>query len=151
MAAYSDRPKRFQSSARRRQNPMVLLALANALERARYAAFLCEQGFVTLEASDPTDAANLAARFLPEIVVGDIDPQGFVLAGKLRSDAPSGHSGIVGLGPALPDDQQQAALDVGFDVVLETPCLSETLLTELLILLADLVPNSETLKAAPAQ
>jgi DNA-binding response OmpR family regulator len=130
---------------------MVLLALANAVERARYAAFLCEQGFVTLEASDATDAANLASRFLPEIVVADIDPQGLVLASKLRGDTPWGQSGIVGLGAALPDDRQQAALDVGFDVVLETPCLSETLLTELLVLLADLGPNSETMKVAPAR
>jgi DNA-binding response OmpR family regulator len=148
MAAYSDRPKRFHSSARRRQNPMVLLALANAGERARYAAFLCEQGFVTLEASDAADAASLTARFLPEIVVTDIDRQGVDLARRVRGDTPSGHSGIVGLGPPLPDDRQQAALEAGFDVVLETPCLAETLLTDLLVLLADLVPNSETMKAA---
>jgi DNA-binding response OmpR family regulator len=127
---------------------MVLLALANASERARYAAYLCEQGFVTLEASDADDAVNLAARFLPEIVVGDLDAQGLRLARGVRGESPSGHSGIVGLGPPLANDRQQAALDAGFDVVLETPCLAETLLTELLVLLADLVANSDTMTAA---
>jgi DNA-binding response OmpR family regulator len=127
---------------------MVLLALANPSERARYAAFLCEHGFVTLEASDAADAVNLAARFLPEIVVGDLDAQGLRLARSVRSESPSGNSGIVGLGPPLAAEQQQAALDAGFDVVLETPCLTETLLTELLVLLADLVSNSETMRAA---
>jgi CheY-like chemotaxis protein len=128
---------------------MAVIALSDPAERRRFASFLSENGFVVLDASDAQDACSLVSRFLPEIAVCDLGWPDLNLARRLRSDPLSEAMGIVALGPALAPADEQAARAAGVDVVLETPCLPETLLTELLVLLAALIANSDNLQVAP--
>ena len=143
MAGVSDAPRRFNSSARRRQNPMVILVLRDVVVRRSYAAMLSESGFVALEVPDPSEAADVVSRFLPEIVVTDLGAPALDLARLLRGNPLSESIGLLGLDEALTPEREQVAWTAGFDVTLQLPCQPETLLTELLALLATLVANSE--------
>jgi DNA-binding response OmpR family regulator len=145
MAGASDAPRRFNSSARRRQNPMVILVLGDAAVRRSYAATLSESGFVALEVPDPSEATEVVGRFLPEIVVTDLGAPALSLARVLRANPLSESIGLLGLDEALTPEREQLAWTAGFDVALQAPCQPETLLTELLALLATLVANSENL------
>jgi DNA-binding response OmpR family regulator len=145
MAGVSDAPRRYNSSARRRQNPMVILVLGDAAVRRAYATTLSESGFVALEVPDPKEATDVVGRFLPEIVVTNLGAPALNLARQLRASPLSESIGLLGLDDALTPEREQIAWTAGFDITLQAPCEPETLLTELLALLATLVANSENL------
>jgi DNA-binding response OmpR family regulator len=126
---------------------MTVLAMSSAAERHAHAAVLSESGFVVVEASDPSDASNLVGRLLPEIVVVDVG-WGLELPRLLRTGPLSEHVGIVGLGRGLDPEKERDALAAGFDIVLEAPCQPETLLTELLVMLAAINADSDSRLAA---
>src|SRR5947209_9888227 len=123
MSSSPNWPRRFNSSAHRRQNPMMILALGDAAERRRHAAFLSESGFVVLEVSDTSEASDFVGRFLPEIVVSDMGSLGLNFARRLRASPLSENVGLVGLAPALTQEREQIARAAGFDAVLEAPCM----------------------------
>jgi DNA-binding response OmpR family regulator len=121
---------------------MVVLAMADAASRQRYARFLTDHGFTVASAESGAEAALITARVLPEIVVLELANDGANTARNLRSHAVTGGVGIVALAPSADDSHQQTAWDAECDVVLEAPCAPETLLTELLVMLAVLVPDA---------
>jgi DNA-binding response OmpR family regulator len=127
---------------------MVILVLGDAVVRRAYATLLSESGFVALEVPDPKEATDVVSRFLPEIVVTDLSAPALNLARQLRASALSESIGLLGLDAALTPEREQVAWTAGFDATLESPCEPETLLTELLALLATLVANSENMIAS---
>jgi DNA-binding response OmpR family regulator len=121
---------------------MVVLAIADAASRQRYTRFLTDNGFTVAAAETGAEALDITARFLPEIVVLELAHDGVNTARSLRAHALAGGVGIVALAPSAADSHQQMAWDAECDVFLEAPCAPETLLTELLVMLAVLVPDS---------
>jgi two-component system KDP operon response regulator KdpE len=122
---------------------MVVLAMADDPSRREYAPFLTEHGFTVLTAAEGSEATELAARFLPEIVVLDLARHGLAPVQSLRGNLLATDLGIVALSPDVTEHAVRFAQDSGCDVVLESPCAAETLLTELLITLARLMPDSD--------
>jgi CheY-like chemotaxis protein len=123
---------------------MVVLAMADDPSRREYAPFLAEHGFTVLTAGEASEAAELATRFLPEIVVLDLARNGLGPVQTLRGHQLTTDLGIVALTPDVTEHAVRFAHDAGCDVVLESPCPAETLLTELLVTLAQLMPDSES-------
>jgi DNA-binding response OmpR family regulator len=121
---------------------MVVLAIADSESRQRYARFLTDHGFTVAVAESGAEAVDITTRFLPEIVVLELARGGADTARSLRSHALTGGVGIVALAPSTADSHQQTAWDAECDVFLEAPCAPETLLTELLVMLAILVPDA---------
>ena len=121
---------------------MVVLAIADAASRQRFARFLTDNGFTVQVAESGAEAVDITTRFLPEIVVLELAHRGADTARSLRSHALTRGVGIVALAPNAADSHQQAAWDAECDVFLEAPCAPETLLTELLVMLAILVPDA---------
>jgi DNA-binding response OmpR family regulator len=141
MADVSSGPRRLNSGARRKYNPMVVLAIGDAATRKDHANCLTESGFTVLDAACGEDARDLADRLLPEIVVVDFGLMGALgVARHVREHAMTKNVGVVGLcrGPAA--DWEQIGRRAGCDAVLAGPCEPMTLLTELLGLLAALEP-----------
>jgi DNA-binding response OmpR family regulator len=126
---------------------MVVLAIRDEVVRPSHVSFLKRHGFTVLVTGDTSEAIDLTMRFLPEITVLDLGGGGLEPVRRLRTHSLTSSIGIVALGAAWDDAATARAQAAGCDVVLETPCAPETLLTELLVLLADLVPDTG---AAPA-
>jgi CheY-like chemotaxis protein len=142
MAAQSTTPPRRNSGISRRYNPMVVLAIADAASRQRQTRFLTDHGFTVAAVESGPEAVEITTRFLPEIVVLELGDRGADAARSLRSHALTSGVGIVALAPSVGDGHLQIAWDAECDAVLEAPCAPETLLTELLAMLALLAPDS---------
>jgi two-component system KDP operon response regulator KdpE len=129
---------------------MVVLAMPDDPSRRAYGPFLTEHGFTVLTATEGAEATELAARFLPEIVVLDLARDGLEPVQSLRGSLLATDLGIVALTPDVTASAVRSAQDAGCDAVLESPCPAETLLTELLITLARVLPDSEREPAPPS-
>jgi DNA-binding response OmpR family regulator len=121
---------------------MVVLGIADAASRRELTRFLTEHGFTVAAADSAMEAVDIATRFFPEIVVLELAHEGAKAVQSLRSHALADGVGIVALAPSATEDHLQAAWNAECDVVLEAPCAPETLLTEMLALLALLVPDA---------
>jgi two-component system alkaline phosphatase synthesis response regulator PhoP len=128
---------------------MVVLAIADERARRQYTPFLTEHGFTVLAAENGSEAVEIARRFLPEIVVVDLARDGARTAESLRAQALTESVGIVVLAPNATKPPLGLELD-GRDALLETPCAPEALLTELLVMLARLMPDSDVGGGSPA-
>lgn len=129
---------------------MVVLAVADDAMRRQYARCLAENEFSTMDTASGSEAIALAERFLPELVVVDLDLPGHAglqVVRRIRSDATTMDAGIIALGRGVTPYREVLACEGGCDVVLDAPCPPETLLTELLVMFARVQP-SEHLRAS---
>jgi CheY-like chemotaxis protein len=122
---------------------MVVMAIADDATRREYTSCLTASGFTVLVASDGHEAVSLATRYFPEIVVLDLALQGLAPARRLRNEPLTAHVGIIALGSDMTEYRQRLACGAGCDAMLQAPCPAETLLTELLIMLAQVMPDEE--------
>jgi CheY-like chemotaxis protein len=127
---------------------MVVLAIADAPSRDRHARFLTDNGFTVAAVASGSEAIEITTRVLPEIVVLELAHDGAETARKLRTHALTGGVGIVTLARSTTEADLQNAWDAECDAVLDAQCAPETLLTELLVMLALLVPDSGAVDGA---
>jgi CheY-like chemotaxis protein len=121
---------------------MIVVALADAPLRAEYVSFLAAQSLTPIAASGARDAVGIVQRLLPEIILVDLDQEGLAAARTLRESPLVGQLGIVALADSVTEALERVARDAGCDLLLGRPCPPVTLFTELLVLLAQLAPDS---------
>jgi DNA-binding response OmpR family regulator len=134
---------RSKSGPCRKRGPLVVVAIADDDLRREYSAHLTENGFAAPAVATEVEAIGLAQRLAPELVVLELSSKGIAAAELLRHGPYTEHIGIVAV--ASPSVAARGGLpDRGaFDVVLDGPCSSTTLLTELLAMLARVMPDDE--------
>jgi DNA-binding response OmpR family regulator len=134
---------RSKSGPCRKRGPLVVVAIADDELRREYSSHLTENGFAAPAVATEVEAIGLAQRLTPELVVLELSSQGIAAAELLRSGPYTQHIGIVAV--ARPSVAAQAGVADGgaFDVVLDAPCSATTLLTELLAMLARVMPDDD--------
>jgi hypothetical protein len=144
---------RSKSGPCRKRGPLVVVAIADDELRREYSSHLTENGFAAPAVATEVEAIGLAQRLAPELVVLELSAQGIAAAELLRSGPYTAHIGIVAVArPSTaerPQTRPSVAAPAGlpdrgaFDVVLDAPCSATTLLTELLAMLARVMPDDE--------
>lgn len=124
------------------KRPIHVLLVDDALDnRDLYSVFLTQSGFRVSEASHGYEALQrLADESVPDILVTDIvlpDMDGFELCRRMRAQPVFQDVPIIAI-TALPmtDRELARARDAGSSVLLQKPCLPETLLLEINALVA---------------
>jgi two-component system cell cycle response regulator DivK len=115
----------------------VLLIGPFADDRDMYAEFLCMKGFEVIIADTGDDGlmrAPMADVIVTEIRIGGVF-DGNELIRRLRKDRRTARKPIVALTSCAFAADREAARHAGCDVFLAKPCLPDTLLAELLLLL----------------
>lgn len=141
-------------AARRRSEPMAVLAVADPALRRQCAACLAESGFVVVDCARADEALASAKRLLPDFVVVDFELPGtplLRLVRQLRDDPATMDAGVVALARGVTPYRETVAIQAGCDVLLEAPCTPEALLTELLVLYAELDASQERDAASPGR
>jgi hypothetical protein len=141
MQTNSVRPARTKSGPCRKCAPLVVVAIADAGLRREYCSHLAENGFAAPAAATEEEAIGLVQRLAPELLVVELTPQALAAATLLRSQPFTQHVGIVALATAKAVGRMGLEDEGPFDALLEAPCSATTLLTELLAMLASLMPD----------
>lgn len=137
----------FRRATRRRSEPMVILAVADAAMGRRYVACLAESGFTTARWSHGDDAIAIVRRLFTDFVVLDSEVaelRALELVRRLRDDDATNGIGVVALSRGVTPYREDLARQAGCDALLEASCPPEMLLTEPMALYAQLdLPGEE--------
>lgn len=119
--------------------------------RAMYAEFLRFSGYEVGEATNGAEAIEMTQSFVPDVVIMDLSLpvlDGWEATRRLKSDARTRHIPIVALTGHALEGHSQGARAAGCDEFLAKPCLPETLLQTVRVVLARIAAAASPAAAA---
>lgn len=137
------------SSARTREQPLVLVVEDYQDAREMYAAYLQFSGFEVAEASNGIEAVEKTQELLPDIVLMDLAlprMDGWEATRRLKSDPLTRHIPIVALTGHALAGHAEGAREAGCDAFVTKPCLPDALVAEIKRLLEQHKGKSDSSK-----